>query len=168
MDNRSTKEYIEIIDYYPSILRSKIPLVHMFVFTLYYLISPFYILYNFIKNKKKFSEFFKKKKYEEFCGSENFTSTFVDFSGLELTLPTQKVIKTENLYFYNEEAKNIIKDLVASGEFTQYQQLSNNYIIKIKKVIIASEEEIKSSKVIMLSYPRLAVILKNKFKFILK
>ncbi len=160
----SVKQYIEIIDYYPSIIKSKIPLVQIFLFGLYYFLMPFYIIYKRLTKGKPITDYFKKKKCDFIQGAEKTDASFFDFEGIEISLPKERVLNTENRYFYDNDAKEIIKNLVASGEFKHINKLSDNFIVKIKNVTMLSSEEIPSTRTIILSYPKLAMILYKIFK----
>jgi hypothetical protein len=165
--NNYKKEFVEIIDYYPSIIKSEIPFIFIILLISYIVFIPFYVIYVWIKKGKPITDYFKTKKKESFNGPEITNATYFKFDGTEIKLPVEKVIKTENTFLYDKDAVNFIKELINSGEFNSIDKLSNKFVIKRKMLTIVSEEEIPFSREIVLACPKPAMILYKFFKPIL-
>lgn len=169
MHGNYKKQYIEILDYYPYIIRSEIPIFHIIAFITYIFASLIHIIKVKLKFKKPFKEYFKKKNKEVIEGAEITLSSFFSLSGEKVELPKENVIKTENIFLYNKDAKNFMKELIKSGEFSDIDRLiSGKFLIKIKTITCSTPCAETDKREVVFSYPKPAMEVYKLLKPILK
>lgn len=158
----------EIIETIPSVLKTNIPLIDVFSYSIYFISSFFYLLYKGIKDINYIKAFFSNKRKVSFEGAENKTASIFDLNGFKKEFKKDGIIKTEIIYYEKKEALVLLNDLIRKGYKIDLDKLSSSLIIKEKKEFYA--DNIEKKEEVLISTPFLAekiskILFLDKLKF---
>jgi hypothetical protein len=147
-----TRTYYEFIEAYPTILRTKIPLIQILMGVLYYILLPFAFL--IVLFKKGLSIF---TRIDITYGSEK--NNMVDMLDMEtyekIEREEDNIIETNSIYYNPKESLEISKELKRKG-FNLSKIKSTNFRIKKRIELCKSDFPEDDIEIVTLTIPRIA------------
>lgn len=157
-----TRTYYEFIESYPTILRTKIPLIQIIMGTIYYIALPFaFLIVLFKRGLSIFSRIDITK------GSEN--NNMVDMLDIDtyekIDRDESNILETTSVYFNRKESIEISEELIKRG-FDLSKIKSSNFRIKKRVELCKSEFKEDDIELITLTVPRIAERIYDLFHLI--
>ena len=153
------KIYYEFIEAYPTILKSKVPIIQILMGLIYYIILPFSFL--FVLFKRGLSIF---SRIDITKGSEQTMSNRLDLNTLKkIEVEPEKIIETKSIFYNNKESIEIKADL-EKRDFDLSKITSSNFRIKKRIEIYISDFPEDDEEIITLTVPKIANNIYNIFK----
>lgn len=150
------KKTYEIIDYQPKVLITNIPIIDIISLSIYYIGTPFYLIYRKLKNNEPFNNFFRKKTSDVFKGGETRYSISSDLNDNQIDIDTSSVLNTEIYYHYDNKAYLILKELICSGSNIKMDVLSKKFFIKERIEFYDINSSVNNETEVIFSYPEFA------------
>jgi hypothetical protein len=143
------KIYYELTDYYPSILKTNIPILDIIIYIVYYLGLPFYMLKVYLKTKRNL---FKKRKKEIYKGPIKSTNIYKTPKNKEFNNFKNNVLETNLTYYYpgTKDFKDVINEI--PKELLLSLNISNKFVIRKRIEKYAIDANVDLSPVYLLSY----------------
>lgn len=158
------KTTYEIIDYHPKILITDIPILDIISLSIYYIGTPFYLIYRKITKKEAFNNFFIKRKSEEFKGGEQRYSFSLNQNNELIDVDTSSVLNTKIIYHYDKHAIKLLKFLIEEGIEFNTNLLSDKFFIKERIEYFDSNSSVNTKTEIIFSFPEFAEKIAKFFK----
>lgn len=158
------KKTFEIIELSPVVLKTNIPIIDIFTYSIYFLGTPIYFFFRTLKTNESFWNLFKSKDKLSFSGSEVKFSTLKDISGNSFHFDSSEIVKTEIIFHKNKKAFKLFKELMDKGYNLNLNSISSNFIIKEKLEFYSLDSQKSTKEEVLFSSPEFA----NKIASFLK
>jgi hypothetical protein len=158
------KKTFEIIELSPVVLKTNIPIIDIFTYSIYFLGTPIYFFFRTLKTKESFWNLFKSKDKLSFSGPEIKFSTLKNIDGEKVSFDSDEIIKTEIIFHKNKDAFKLFKILMDKGFNLNLNSISSNFIIKEKLEFYNSNTTKPLKEEVLFSSPEFA----NKIASFLK
>lgn len=149
-----------VLENYPSILKSKIPLIQIFMSGIYFSLAPF--IFTLLFFKRGFSIF--RKKDSTFGAEKTFLINHIDLLTLkDFNFEDDDVLSTESFYLGREDSLKQTFILEKKG-FPIKKSISGTFRIKKQVELCFSKNQKEDLEFVVISVPTLALKINLLFK----
>lgn len=154
--------YYEIMDAYPHVLKSEVPLFEILKALLYFISIIFLFILSIFHFKKMKYLLFKKPFSINGRELDQEITQYETIDEKSFLFPDKEVSRTDIYDFNHKESKKIMKNLKESFPDNEYHIISNNFHIRKRIEYIINDNT--DQTFILFSFPKIATKIKNLFK----